>query len=239
VKATPCGWQALHRDVCQALWCRVAGCKTKAGFMEFLGDASTHSVTYWLAAAKSGDPLAGQALFERYFARLIALSQTRVPRTLRMEDGEDAAIAAMYSFLRGIEQGQFPHVASRETLWPLLVSIVLANSRKQLRRQQTAKRREDLLRGDSVLALGDDTATDLTELAVDQIDDQAIRELEDSVQAIRRRLPDLEREIFDLKLLEYSNREIAKRLDRPSRTIDRKVNAVILPQVVAILQATP
>jgi DNA-directed RNA polymerase specialized sigma24 family protein len=223
------------------LWIRLddAACynRGRTELMEFMEDASTHSVTFWLAAAKSGDPTAGQALFERYFARLISLSQTRVPRKLRMEDGEDAAVAAMYSFLQGIETGRFPHVDNRETLWPLLVSIVLANSRKQLRKQVAAKRREDLIRGDSVLTQDDDTAAEWATLAADQLDEQAIRELADSVQTIRRRLPELEREIFDLKLTEHSNREIAAKLDRPPRTIDRKVNGVILPHVLAVLQS--
>lgn len=65
--------------------------------MEYHEDASTHSVTYWLAAAKTGDPAAGQILFERYFERLVSLSHRRVPRKQRVEDGEDAAIMAMHS----------------------------------------------------------------------------------------------------------------------------------------------
>lgn len=202
------------------------------------GDPSTHSVTYWLAAARSGDEDAGQALFERYFARLIALSQSRVPRKLRVSDGEDAALEGMHAFLQGVRAGRFPQVSDRETLWPLLVRLVLATSRKQLRSQLAKKRRDDQVRGDSVLADGDETARDFAELAVDPVDQQALVEWEDLLQRIRSGLPPLEREIFDLKLLELSNREIATRLERPSRTIDRKVNGVILPQVLAAIETT-
>ena len=204
--------------------------------MEYHEDASTHSVTYWLAAAKTGDPAAGQILFERYFERLVSLSHRRVPRKQRVEDGEDAAIMAMHSFLRGVERGQFPRVLNRETLWPLLASIVVSNSRKQLRRQQADKRRDDVVRGDSVLGHGTDHELQFAELIVDQMDDQALVELEDTIQSIRQQLSGLEREIFDLKLQEHSNREIAQKLTRPSRTIDRKLNTVILPQVLAVLQ---
>jgi len=200
------------------------------------GDPSTHSVTYWLAAARTGDESAGQALFERYFARLIALSQARVPRKLRVADGEDAALEGMHAFLQGMRSGRFPQVSDRETLWPLLVRLVLSTSRKQLRSQRAAKRRDDLARGDSVLADGDDTTRDFADLAVDPLDEQALAEWEDLVQSIRAALPELERQIFDLKLLELSNREIAARLERPSRTIDRKVNSVILPRVLAAIE---
>jgi DNA-directed RNA polymerase specialized sigma24 family protein len=87
-----------------------------------------------------------------------------------------------------------------------------------------------------VLADGDDTTRDFADLAVDPLDEQALAEWEDLVQSIRAALPELERQIFDLKLLELSNREIATRLERPARTIDRKVNGVILPQVLAAIE---
>jgi len=207
--------------------------------MESGMNPADHSVTYWLAAAKDGDLAAGQALFERYFGRLVAVSRNAVPRKRRVEDEEDAALAAMYAFLRGIEHGRFPDVSDRQTLWPLLVRIVVSHSRKQLRKQLAAKRQDAAVRGDSVLADLDETSVNFAEVAIHTIDEQAMVQLEDSIQAIRSQLGELEREIFDLKLLEHSNREVATLLGRPSRTIDRKVNSVILPLVVKILQLHP
>lgn len=192
---------------------------------------SSTSVSLWIAAARLGDQAASQALFERYFQRLVQLSQARVGRQNRTEDEEDAAIVGMFQFLSGLVEGKFPNVTDRNSLWPLLMDITIKASLKQLRKQGTKKRNDLAIRGESVFLDPDNSQLGIADFAVDQFNAEALVELEETVLQIREGLDELSRQIFDLKLQYYSNREIAKKLNRPSRTIDRKLLNVILPLV--------
>lgn len=195
----------------------------------------SHSVSIWIEAAKNGDEKAGQALFERYFNQLVNLSRTRVQRKRRVEDEEDAAIQAMHSFLAGISDGKYSQVNDRSALWPLLVDIVIKNSKKQLRKQYAAKRNDVAVGGESVFFNASDGNKQIADYAMFEADEYDSIELIEILQKVREQLSDTEREIFELKLQQKSNREIAEILGRPSRTIDRKVSNVILPKLEALL----
>lgn len=190
---------------------------------------NNHSVTNWIQAAKQGDANAGQAIFERYFGKLVDVSRRRVERTRRVEDEEDAAIQAMFSFLSGVEAGKFPDVVDRGSLWPLLIDIVVKNSKKQLRRQFAAKRGGGAERGESVFinAAGEDGG--ISEHVFDSLETEDLVMLADSLQQLKSQLSDVDRQILELKLECRSNREIAGILQRPPRTVDRKVETVIMP----------
>src|SRR5262249_38978130 len=73
-----------------------------------------------------GDAAAVQALWERYFRRLVGLARKKLqsaPR--RLEDEEDVALSAFASFCRAAEAGRFPQLLDREGLWRLLVVITV------------------------------------------------------------------------------------------------------------------
>jgi RNA polymerase sigma factor (sigma-70 family) len=196
---------------------------------------SSHSVSLWLHAAKQGSESAAQMLFERYFQKLVNVSLSRVQRKKRVEDEEDAAIQAMYSFLTGIEAGKYPEINDRTALWPLLVDIVVKNSQKQRRKQYAAKRNDIDVGGESVFINASDGTLQIADFAVDQISESDSVELAEIIQKVRGGLNDFERQIFDMKLEHRSNREIAIQLGRPSRTIDRMVANAIKPQLQSLL----
>jgi hypothetical protein len=84
------------------------------------------SVTRWIGDLKAGDLAAAQPLWERYYARLVALARDKLRRTRRaaaIEDEEDAALSAFNSFCDGAARGRFPLLADRGDLWRLLVVI--------------------------------------------------------------------------------------------------------------------
>ncbi|MFT7631508.1 MAG: RNA polymerase sigma factor (sigma-70 family) [Mariniblastus sp.] len=185
------------------------------------------SITMWLAAAKTGDAKAAQALFERFFKKLVSVSQTQVLRKERVEDSEDAAIEAMYDFLAGVTTDKYPNIADRSSLWPLLVAIVVNKSKRQVRKQHAKKRGNGIVRGESVFEEINDLGLGLADFAeATQVEPMA-QDLNEIVTEYRKHLSGfLEKEIFDLKLEQHSNRAVAKILDRPPATVDRKVKKI-------------
>src|SRR4051812_23674231 len=96
------------------------------------------SVTVWLGRLRGGDPDAADGLWERYFRRLQALARARLPAALGRAGGdEDVALDAFASLWRGVEDGRFAELASRDHLWRLLVVITL---RKAFRLARTESR---------------------------------------------------------------------------------------------------
>jgi DNA-directed RNA polymerase specialized sigma24 family protein len=80
------------------------------------------SVTHWIEQIREGDPVAAQAVWERYFPELVRLAGEKlrdVPR--RAADEEDVASSVMESLFRAARQGRFPNLADRHELWRLLL----------------------------------------------------------------------------------------------------------------------
>src|SRR6516225_4547703 len=111
---------------------------------------SDGSVTVWIGELKEGDHAAAQALWERYFRKLVRLARARFRDTARrVLDEEDAALSAFDSFCRGAAEGRFPQLRDRDNLWPLLVVITarkVIDARKHATRQ---KRGGGKVRGES------------------------------------------------------------------------------------------
>src|SRR5262245_27831896 len=99
------------------------------------------SITRWVGLLKGGDAKAVQPLWEVYFRRLVELAEKRlngVPK--RVADEEDVALSAFHSFCRGARGGNFPQLADRHNLWPLLVAITQNKCVDLVRRQTRHKR---------------------------------------------------------------------------------------------------
>jgi len=107
--------------------------------MEHMG-----SVTLWLGRLQGGDSVAADGLWERYFRRLQALARAKLPAALRGSGSEeDVALDAFASLWRGVLDGRFPELASRDHLWRLLVVITIRKVyrliRTELRERATAQ----------------------------------------------------------------------------------------------------
>ena len=66
-------------------------------------------VTRWIGRLTDGDEAAAQAIWERYFEKLVRLARqklSKMPR--RVADEEDVALSAMHSFYQGAVAGRFP-----------------------------------------------------------------------------------------------------------------------------------
>src|SRR5689334_24308479 len=111
------------------------------------------SVTLWIDQLQTGDAVAAQQIWERYFRRVVAFARRKLqgmPR--RAADEEDVALSAFDSFYRGVEQGRFPHLHDRDDLWHLLVAITAHKAFDLIRREGCRKRGRGAVLDEAALA---------------------------------------------------------------------------------------
>ena len=123
----------------------------------------TEEVTQWLVRLGHGDQRAAQAVWRRYFSKLVALARRRLKNIPgRWADEEDVALSAMHSFCRGMAEHRFHEVGDRDDLWKLLVTITARKACAERRRHFAEKRGGGRVRGESVFVrvdLGEDHDT--------------------------------------------------------------------------------
>ena len=104
-------------------------------------DEDIGSVSYWLKELKTGDSLAVEAIWYRYYQRVVELASRKMKvNPDRAVDGEDIAQLAMHRFCTNATLGCYPNLDDREQLWDLLVVFTLNRIRKHLRACNRLKR---------------------------------------------------------------------------------------------------
>ncbi len=99
------------------------------------------TVTMWIAQLRQGEEAAAQRLWEQYFGRMVRLARRRLETTRRSAaDEEDVALSAFKSFCLGVQNGRFPQLTDRDSLWPLLVAITANKSVDLIRHENRQKR---------------------------------------------------------------------------------------------------
>jgi RNA polymerase sigma factor (sigma-70 family) len=180
------------------------------------------SVTTWLRLLRAGNTAAAQPLWERYYADLVRLAHAHLASRVRgPADAEDVALSAFASFCRGAAEGRFPQLNDRHDLWRLLFTITLRHAADHARREERHRRgggqRIDVA---DLLDLRD---ADLDSLPGDAPDPAWAAAIADEVQSLLAQLPgDDLRQVAQLRLEGYTLPEIARRLGRSLRTIERK-----------------
>jgi RNA polymerase sigma factor (sigma-70 family) len=180
--------------------------------------SSDGSVTRWLGRLHAGDPAAAQQLWERYFRRLVGLARARLrgaPR--RAADEEDVALSAFDSFCRGAEQGRFPRLADRDSLWRLLVTITARKAAHQVRDERRQKR------GGGASPVADVEAA-LAEALSREPNPEFAAGVADEYRRLLDRLGDRDLQAVALLRLEgYSVEEVAAELGCAPRAVKRKL----------------
>jgi DNA-directed RNA polymerase specialized sigma24 family protein len=187
---------------------------------------SSSSVTTWLAHLKAGDAAAAEPLWKRYFAQLVELANQHLSRSVRAAgDGEDVAASAFADFCAGVRAGRFPHLADRNDLWRLLLTITLRRARN-LARHETADRRDSrrTVRAADLFELPD---ADLDRLAGDAPEPALALEVADQLRFLLDALPgdDLRCVARDV-LAGYTTVETAGRLGCGLRTVERRLQRI-------------
>lgn len=183
------------------------------------------SVTRLIDQVCRGDPDSLQRLWERYFQRLVRLARLRLrSRLRRAADEEDIALKAFHEFWLGASRGRFPELEDRESLWRLLVAITgrkAANHRRDEQRQKRGGPREPVRP-----ALADEIRS-LDQLVDQEPTPEFAAQLAEEYERLLARLPDADmRRIAVWKMTGYTNEEIAVKLDRVPRTVERKLEAI-------------
>jgi RNA polymerase sigma factor (sigma-70 family) len=196
-----------------------------------MGPRSAGSGTRWVWAVRAGAEASGTAmrnLWNRYSRKLekaagVVLENRPVGRAVA--DEEDVAQDGFLEIWSRLSDGAYPTITNRLELWKLLVTITKNKARTQARNLGRQVRG-----GGRVLHAGDlgSAATNGGEFA--QIADPTPDPLERIIQAeaYRQRLDQLGddpalRSVVRMKLEGYSTEEIAKKLGRHPRTIERKL----------------
>lgn len=185
------------------------------------------SVTGWLTALKAGNSQAASEIWDRYYARLVAVARRRLGSTpRRMADEEDVALSAMNHFFQGVEQGRFPKLDDRGDLWQVLVMLVCRRASHLQEKGMAQKRGGGGVRGESVWA-NESVVRGIDAVAGGEASPDMAAQLAESAQALLESLPEGElREIAVAKLDGFTNDEIAGRLGVQTRTIERKLRTI-------------
>jgi RNA polymerase sigma factor (sigma-70 family) len=173
------------------------------------------SVSEWLFGVKQGDEAALQKLWERYFADLVQLARGLLARrTRRSVDEDDVAARAFEQFALGAQAGRFPRLNDRRDLWQVLVLLTRRRAIDANRRAAVRQRHEV---GESGLPASLDQLPAASDLAEQFTEEVCLR---------LRELPVDLRTVALLKMEGHSNEEIARRICRVVRSVERKLERI-------------
>jgi DNA-directed RNA polymerase specialized sigma24 family protein len=184
------------------------------------------SVTAWIDHLRHGEREAIQALWSRYFRRLVSLARERLsglPRAARAAaDEEDVALSAFDSFCRRAEGGQFPQLADRHDLWVVLVLLASRKACDLIEREGRGKR--DWRRREDAPAGWAGVGRHLMDLVGREPDPALAMEMAERCAALLLRLDDDQlRRIAVLKFEGHTNVEIARMLGCALATVERRL----------------
>ena len=196
------------------------------------------SITHLLKGLKEGRPEAVEAIWDRYYQRVLAAARRRLRAcpAQAVEDGEDLAASALHGLIAGAARGQFERLEDRSDLWQLLSVIVAKKVRHRRRWYQRWKRTGRPPSGGRAAEPGRAGSPGPGDGA-DRLDVVVSKEpapernviMRDQLEHFLEALDDSTLRRIAVWLLEGdSNAEIAGRLGRTIRTVERKVELIRL-----------
>jgi len=188
---------------------------------------SDSSVTRWLERLETGDDVAAAKLWNAYFDRLVHLAHGRLQaKFAKVNDAEDIALSAFHSFCRGVENKKFPALSDRDGLWRLLVSITIHKLLHVVRDQKRIKRGGQFQELHGLDSSSDSIAAVNQIVSREPSPDFAL-EVAEQYQEMMHSLEDKELiQLATWKMEGYTNDEIAKKLNRATRTVERKLQLI-------------
>ncbi|MFG0317278.1 MAG: ECF-type sigma factor [Planctomycetota bacterium JB042] len=175
------------------------------------------TVSQWIEGLRGGDERAAGELWRRYFRRLVALADARLPRSRRSFDEEDVALSAFHSLCEGVRGGRFPALGRRDELWSLL-AVITARKAAGRRRGEAAQKRGG--------GAEPDGAEVTSVLGAEPTPEFAAEVAEESERLLAALPDDAMRDIALRKLEGYTNEEIAADLDCAVRTVERRLGLI-------------
>ena len=183
-----------------------------------LPDSST-PLTDLYQRHRGGEAEATERLFFYFAERLSRLAQRYLsPRLAARVDGEEVMQSALKSFLMRASAGNF-RIENSHDMWKLLVTITVRKAREQVR-HHTAERR-DIQREAAQPLLGEAAIVD--QLTEEPSLAEAVACAEELDRLVKDDPPEYAR-VLELRLADYSIREIAEDLNLTKGTVESILN---------------
>ncbi len=186
--------------------------------------SSKRSVTYWLEELGSNNSQAAQQLWERYFHRLTGLARKHLRGARRRAaDEEDVALCALEGFFRGVDRGRFPQLKDRNDLWKILVVLTERKAIDVVQKEHRLRRGGGKVRGESLFASGSGLGG-VAEGGPSPYFAVAFSDLCHRLLGLLSN--DSLKRVALLKLEGWTNVEIARKIDRDEKTVERKLRLI-------------
>jgi len=190
---------------------------------------SQPSISQWIIGVKQGQSQAVNALWGRYFKQLVRLAKQRLaslPR--RAADEEDLALSAFASFCHAAEEGRFPDLAGRDDLWRLLITITAQKAVDRARHDSRLKRGGGRVLGESALdhKRVQNGGRGLEQVVGESPTPEFAAIVAEECSRLLGSLNEDLRQIAVAKMEDYTNPEIAKRIDCSVSTVERSLRLI-------------
>lgn len=190
-----------------------------------MGEQTVHHI----GAMQAGDEESLSWLCENFLPSVEAFSRRRIGKFRKMADEQDVAMQAIYVFWKGMREGKFTDVESRDDLRKILCGIAYRTAQGHVRHHLAQKRGGAGLRGESMFeqqrAAGspglDGFAGDSSDAAADSMH-AVLGQCEDLLNS----LDDLDRKIAVLKFEGHNHAEIAEATGYSVGHIERRVSKI-------------
>jgi RNA polymerase sigma factor (sigma-70 family) len=188
------------------------------------------SITHWIREVRRGDSAAAEALWQRYFPKLVQLARQKLQGSPpQMDDEEDVALSAMNRFYQASQEGRYPNLADRDGLWRLLLQIT-AHRAIDVRRRENRQRRGGGQIGLNATSNRTDSAVDqflTSQLPDDTPSPEFAAMMAEEFQRLLEDLHDVEMQAIAVAKMEgASNAETAVQLNCSQRTVERRLNLI-------------
>ena len=169
---------------------------------------------------RGGDDLAAEALFARYFERLISLARRRLsPRLSRRTDPEDIVLSVYRSFFVEARAGRYA-LGRGGDLWRLLSSITIHKLLREARYQGATRRSFEIERPLDQAQEGTFPGRPLDPTP------QEAAALADEVEWVFARLGPFGRRVLELRLQGHQLSEVAEDTGRSERSVRRELSKI-------------
>ena len=192
------------------------------------------SITRWLDGLKAGQSDAADAIWRRYYQRVLAVARRRLRSAPHqaVEDSEDVALSAFQGLYAGAAQGQFDRLRDRTELWQLLAAIAAKKAFHHRRWHGRLKRGGQVARVSASTSDVEDADADADPLALiadKEPPPEVAVILREQLQELLDSLPDaIHRQIAEWRIEGVTNAQIAQNLGCAVRTVERKVENIRL-----------
>ncbi|MEM7557566.1 MAG: sigma-70 family RNA polymerase sigma factor [Planctomycetota bacterium] len=184
---------------------------------------SEHSVTIMLAKLKEGDEHAAQEIWDRFFDRVRGLAKKKLGNLpQRTADEEDIALSAINALYQGARDGRFKELEDRDDLWQILCMVT---SRKAASAWRKKSARLEV--GESVFDQPEaEHLMGIQHIADVQPDVAYLESLSQTSCELLEGLDERQQEIALLKLQGFKNQEIAEKIGRSVKTVERYLKSI-------------